>query len=185
VVTVDILHLVDRLEALLQDSWRIPLTSNLVVSEDEVLEIIDQMRVSIPQEVRQARRIQQERERILAQAQEEASRTLALAQERVEALAEQHEVVRAAEVQAQEIEARVGEEARLMRSEADDYVVEALEGLEGHLADLLTQVRNGLAVVRGKRAQSEGESAEPAPEGESEEPPSSGEKVEEADYVGD
>jgi cell division septum initiation protein DivIVA len=162
VVSIDILHLVDRLEALLQDGWRLPLTSNRFVSEDEVLEIIDQMRVSVPQEVRQARRVQQERDRILAQAQEEANRAVALAQERAESLAEQHEVVRTAEARAEEMMARAHQEAKTIRSEADDYVVEALEGLEGHLLDLLTQVRNGLAVVRGERTQAQVTGAEPA-----------------------
>jgi vacuolar-type H+-ATPase subunit H len=170
VVPIDILHLVDRLEALLQDGWRLPLTSNRVVSEEEFLEIIDQMRVSVPQEVRQARRVQQERDRILAQAQEEANRVVALAHERVEALAEQHEVVRAAEVRAEEITVQASQEAKTIRSEADDYVIAALEGLEGHLADLLTQVRNGLAVVRGERtpAQATGEESARLAPGESE-----------------
>jgi cell division septum initiation protein DivIVA len=185
VVTIDILHLVDRLEALLHESWRFPLTSNRFVSEDEILEIIDQMRVSIPQEVRQARRIQQERDRILAQAQEEASRTIALAQERVEALAGQQEVTRTAEARAREVEERAVEEARQIRSEADDYVMGGLERLEEQLVDLLTQVRNGLTVLRGERAQKEGGPAGPAPENGGEVRPGFGESVKEAELAGD
>jgi len=70
VIVIDILHLVDRLESLLNESRRIPLTSNRLVDEELFLNIIDQMRISIPEEIKKGKRIQQERGRIIAQANE-------------------------------------------------------------------------------------------------------------------
>jgi hypothetical protein len=64
---MDILHLVDRLETMITQSRLIPLTVYRLVDEDRALELIDQMRISIPEEVRKAKRIHQERDRVIAQ----------------------------------------------------------------------------------------------------------------------
>jgi len=79
---MDILHLVDRLEELFNESRVIPLTHSVVVDENRFMDIIDQMRVSVPDEIKKAQQINVQRDRILAQAQEEANRTLALAREK-------------------------------------------------------------------------------------------------------
>ena len=55
---MDILHLIDRLEALVEDSFHLPFTSNVIVQEDAFLDIIDQMRVTIPEEVKLAKLLQ-------------------------------------------------------------------------------------------------------------------------------
>ena len=73
---MDILYLVDRLENLIASSRRMPLVNQIIVKENDLFSIIDQMRISIPDEIKQARRIIQEKERILAQAQAEASNLL-------------------------------------------------------------------------------------------------------------
>ena len=65
---MDIQHLVDRLEEILNDSKQIPLTTNLMVDEDRIYRLVDQMRSAIPQEIKQAGRVNAERDRILAQA---------------------------------------------------------------------------------------------------------------------
>jgi hypothetical protein len=64
--------LVDRLEALLNKGWRVPLSAKTMIDEDEFLDIVDQMRIAFPEEIKQAKKIVQERERIITQAQEEA-----------------------------------------------------------------------------------------------------------------
>lgn len=145
---MDILHLVDRLEMLVNQGWRLPFTSNVVIQEDAFLDIIDQMRVSIPEEVKQAKRVSAERERVLEQAQEEADRIVGLAQEQVSSLADDHEIVKAAYVQAEEIIAQAHRSAQGVKSEADSYVMEVLSGLEEDLMRLLTTVRNGIRQVQ-------------------------------------
>jgi vacuolar-type H+-ATPase subunit H len=148
VITVDILHLVDRLEALINQSWRIPFTSNVVIHEDDFLDIIDQMRVSIPEEVKQARRVTAERDHVLEQAQQEADRIVALAQEQAGSLADDSEVMRSAYAKADEIVAQAERSAGDVKAEADVYVMEVLGGLEENLMRLLTTVRNGIRQVQ-------------------------------------
>jgi cell division septum initiation protein DivIVA len=148
VIIMDILHLVDRLEMLVNQGWRLPFTSNVVIQEDAFLDIIDQMRVSIPEEVKQAKRVSAERERMLKQAQEEADRIVALAQEQVTGLADDHEIVKAAYAQAEDVIAQAHRSAEGVKAEADSYVMEVLSGLEEELMRLLTTVRNGIRQVQ-------------------------------------
>src|SRR5437016_6236445 len=100
---MDILHLVDRLEEIFNAGRPIPFTHNLVVDEDRVLDLIDQMRVSIPEEVKKAQQVLAQRDRILAQAQEEAARTVQLAKEKVEQLVDRESVVMGAQTRAEQI----------------------------------------------------------------------------------
>ena len=148
---IDILYLVNRLESLLNEARRIPFTSNVIINENKYLDIIDQMRVAIPEEVKQARRIQQDRERIMTQAREEAGRIISLAQEQASRLLDEHELLKAAEARSEAIIEQGRNEAEALRIGADDYTIEVLTQLENHLTTLLTTVKNGLATLgRGR-----------------------------------
>lgn len=162
---MDILHLVDRLEELFNESRPIPLTHSVFVDEDRMLEIIDQMRISIPEEVKQAQQILAQRDRVLAQAQEEANRTIKLAKSKGEDIIARDAIVEAAQARAEQILAQARADAEAIRQEADDYVIEALANLESELTRLITQARNGIAKLTAERqqAQVEQEPEEPRP----------------------
>jgi len=155
VVDIEIQHLVDRLEALLNESWLIPLTSNRIINEEEYLDIIDQMRITIPAGIKQAKRIQQERERIIAQAQEEAERIVTLAREQAANLTNEHEILKAAEAKAEALLEQAQQQAEDIKADADDYVIEVLSELEEQLMVFLTTVRNGLKAVQRERGRRE------------------------------
>jgi F0F1-type ATP synthase membrane subunit b/b' len=144
---MDILHLIDRLEELFNESRPIPFTHNVVVDEDRMLDLIDQMRVAIPEEVKKAQQILAQRDRFLAQAQEEANRTIGLAREKSEQLVDQHSIVQAAHARAEQILAQARIDAENTKREADDWVVDTLSRLETQLDRYLTQVRNGMAAL--------------------------------------
>ena len=145
---MDILHLVDRLEELFNESRPIWLTHSVVVDEDRMLDLIDQMRVAIPEEIKKAQQIVTQRDRILAQAKEEANRTISLAREKVEKQLEDNEIIQAAKVRAVEIAKEAQQGAAVSQREADQYILETLTGLELHLDRLLTQVRNGVKTLQ-------------------------------------
>jgi hypothetical protein len=145
---MDILHLIDRLEEILNESRPIPLTHTVLVDEDKVLDLIDQMRVAIPEEVKKAQQVLAQRDRILAQAQEEANRTLALARERSEQLVERESIVQAAQVRASDVGAQEIARIKQIQDEADHYVLESLTHLEMELDRMITQVRNGIQTLQ-------------------------------------
>lgn len=152
---MDILHLVDRLEELLNQSRPLWFTHNVIVDEDKMLDLIDQMRVAIPDEVKKAQQLLAQRDRILAQAQEEANRTLAIAREKSEQLVERDAIVQAAQSRADQIVAQARLDIEGTRHEADDYVLESLTRLEMELDRLLSQVRNGIHTVQREKPQEE------------------------------
>lgn len=145
---MDILQMIDRLEELLNESRPLPFTHNVIVDEDRMLDLIDQMRVSIPEEVKKAQQILAQRDRLKAQAEEEANRTIARARERSEALVERDPIAQQAQVQAEQIIIKARQDADQIRLDADNYVVETLRGLEIEMDRALTQVRNGIRALQ-------------------------------------
>ncbi len=158
---MDILYLVDRLENLITSSKKMPLSSSLLVKESEILKIIELMRTAIPDEIKQARRIIQEKERILAQAQADASTLLARAREETERVMNREGLLRAAEArsqellreateQAKEISHQAQERAEQRRLGADAYAAETLRNLREHLLTIETEVsRHVLSIEKG------------------------------------
>jgi cell division septum initiation protein DivIVA len=145
---MDILHLVDRLEELFNDSRPIWLTHSVIVDEDRMLDLIDQMRVAIPEEIKKAQQIITQRDRILAQAKEEANRTIALAREKAEKQLEDDELIMSARVKAEQIVEQAQKDAAITQREADKYILETLTNLEMHMDRLLSQVRNGIKALQ-------------------------------------
>ncbi len=148
---MDILHLVDRLEEIFNAGTSIPLSHKLMVDEDRVLEIIDQMRVSIPEEVKKAQQVLAQRDRVLAQAQEEAARTVQLAKEKAEQMLGRDSMVQSAQIRVEQMMQAARTDAETIRAEADDYTLEVLTTLEAELVKSLSQARNGIAKIRQER----------------------------------
>ncbi len=152
---MDILHLVDRLEELFNESRSIPFTHSVVVDEDRMLDLIDQMRVSIPDEIKKAQQTNAQKDRLMAQAQEEANRTLALAREKGEQIVERDNIVQAAQTRAEQLLEQVREEASQTRRDADEYVMDTLHNFEIELERIIAQVRNGIRALQSDIQQNE------------------------------
>jgi len=148
VIIVDILHLIDRLEEEIDHGRRLPFTSTVVINEQRLWDIIDSMRISIPEEVERAQQVERERERILAQAREEAERIVALAREQAEELTSSHELMQNAQAEAEQIIARARSEAERFQREAESYALGVLKQLEEQLTRELQTVRNGIRLLQ-------------------------------------
>lgn len=157
---MDILHLVDRLEELINHSRSIPFTHNIIVDEDRMLDLIDQMRVAIPEEVKKSQQILSQKDRVMAQAKEEAARTLNIAKEKSEKLSDRDSIVQDSKKKASQIEDEAEMKAKKTQSEADEYVAETLTNLEIALERVLNQVRNGIYILEEDQKIPEGPPAE-------------------------
>jgi cell division septum initiation protein DivIVA len=142
---MDILYLLDQLEEVFGAGSRLPLTSRTLVDEQEVLDILDQIRVSIPEELKAARKLTQERDQVVADAQSEADQILrdadATAAERIG----EHHLVRLAETRAADIEDRAMRHAADIRREADAYALRVLQKLREQIAQVAQTVDRGIA----------------------------------------
>lgn len=163
------LHLIERLESLVAEGTRIPLSGRALIDEKEFLDIIDQLRVSLPEELRQARRVTQERERLLAESRSEAERVVHSAEQQAAFMLQDTELSKSAQRRAEllveqaqeqaaaimnEVERRaasVGDEAQRqaeeVRAGADAYARDVLHNLERELNRHILMVRNGLDML--------------------------------------
>lgn len=145
---MDILHLIDRLEELFNEGSSLPFLKKVAIDEDKLLDLIDQLRLSIPDEIKKAQSVLNQKERVLAQAQEEATRTITLAQEQAQKLVEKDLIVQDARRIADELIRKAEEETKLIKVEADQYAIDSLDHLEIELSKILAQVRNGMTALK-------------------------------------
>jgi F0F1-type ATP synthase membrane subunit b/b' len=127
----------------------------VIVDEDRMLDLIDQMRVVVPEEIKKAEQVLAQRDRLLAQAQEEANRTLAIAREKKEQILERDALVQAAHSRVDQIQSQALLDLETERKEADEYVMQTLTRLEMELDRYLTQVRNGIRTVKSQKTNPE------------------------------
>jgi vacuolar-type H+-ATPase subunit H len=152
---MDILHLVDRMEEIIKGSKRLPFGSLRLVDERRIWSLLDQMRISIPDEVRRAERVTREKERTIAQAHEEAERIVTLARSEAAQLTAEHVITQAADEQAASIRKRGEQEAGSIRAGADEYAFDVLCKLEQEMKRALTVIENGIRAIQVEREKRE------------------------------
>jgi cell division septum initiation protein DivIVA len=123
------------------------MTNSVVVDQVAALDLIDQLRVAVPEEVRQAKRVNEETSRLVERAQEEAERILARAQEQAAFLIEERELTRAAQIRSEQIIEDGRAEGEEIRRGADTYAASVLIKLEGECVKALQSIRRGLALL--------------------------------------
>ncbi|AEG14838.1 hypothetical protein Desku_1255 [Desulfofundulus kuznetsovii DSM 6115] len=146
---MELFHILNEMEEMIENSPRIPMTRRVMVDEDRLLDYLDRIRTTLPEELRQARWLLQEREKVLADTRKEAGRLLEDAQKQLEKRAEESEVVKKAQAMADEIVHKAEQVAREIKQGAREYADEILGGLEEELDKIMTQIRNGRAELRG------------------------------------
>jgi vacuolar-type H+-ATPase subunit E/Vma4 len=115
--------------------------------------LIDELRVAVPEEVRAAKRINSEGERIIEKAQEEAERIVARAQEQAAFLIDERGLTQQAEAESRRIIGEAEADAEEVRRGADEYAVDVLVGLEGDVVKTLQSIKKGIDLLDTRRAQ--------------------------------
>jgi cell division septum initiation protein DivIVA len=149
---MDVLVLIDKLDDLIHNAKRtmLPGSDQVRLDREEVYDILDQMRATIPEEIKQARWIVKERQEMLAEAKREAERIVKEARERQEQLISQEEVVKQAERSAEDIIEDARAREREIRLGAEDYADEILNTLEVNLSKFIAAVQRGRERLQGK-----------------------------------
>ncbi|MBA2347767.1 MAG: ATPase [Solirubrobacterales bacterium] len=147
---MDVLVLIDKLDDLVHNSKPIPLSDNVRVDKEEIYDLLDQMRATIPEEIKQARWIVKERQEMLAEAKREAERIIKEAREKQDDLIAQEEVTRQAERAAEDIVEDARAREREIRLGAEDYADEILSTLEVNLSKFIAAVQRGRERLQGK-----------------------------------
>ena len=148
---MDIQFLVERIEALVVNARKLPMTSQVILEQAAVLDLIDQMRVAIPEEVKSARRIVQESDRVVQKAREEGEQIIGAAQEQAAILLQDQSIIREAELRAGESEKAAQAKADETMRGADQYASDVLIRLESDLVKTLSIVKKSLEVLDERR----------------------------------
>ena len=152
---VTVVDVVDALEELVGSARRLPFTPSVVVNEEEILELVDRIRVSLPDDLVAARHTLDERDQMLERAEREVAETTARADEQAErvvrearahaaGLVDEHAIVAAATERAKALVDDAQRQADSERRAADDYAREVMQRLEEQLERWLGTVREGL-----------------------------------------
>lgn len=148
---MDIQFLVERLEALVVNARKLPMTNQVILEQAALLDLIDQLRMAIPEEVKQARRINQESDRLLARARDEAEQIIGAAQEQAALLLQDQSVLRQAETKAEEIEGKAQQKSEETMRGADQYAADVLVRLESDLVKTLSIIKKSLEVLEERK----------------------------------
>jgi cell division septum initiation protein DivIVA len=147
---MDVLVLIDKLDDTIHNAKPVPLTDQVRVDKEEVYDILDQMRATMPEEIKQARWIVKERQEMLAEAKRESERIIREAREEQVRLISEEEVVKQAERQADEIIEDARAREREIRLGAEDYADDILNTLEVNLTKFIAAVQRGRDRLQGR-----------------------------------
>jgi cell division septum initiation protein DivIVA len=136
---------------LIQNARHVPLSTQIMLNEDELMELIDQIRFNLPDEMKQANWTVSEQNRIMTEAHAEAARTMSRANERAEEAASEHEVLRRAERHATQVVKDAQAKSDQIIRDAEGYALEQLKQLEAHLGRTLVTVRRGVEALQASQ----------------------------------
>ncbi|MCK9268093.1 MAG: ATPase [Alkaliphilus sp.] len=148
---MNVLKLLEELEDIIENCSSIPFAQKVLVDKREILEIIKDIRIYLPDEIKQAQWVNEERQRILAEAQQEADTISEEANKHILSMIEQSEITKLANAQAEEIITQAQNNAKEMRLGAKDYVDSLLESVELDLTDLISTVRENRDELKGMK----------------------------------
>lgn len=147
--------MLDQLEEVLGGGSRVPLTSRTLVNEQEILDILDQIRVSIPEELKAARRLTEDRDQVIASAHAEAEQVRRDAEAQIAERVTEHSVARLAEQRAADIQERALQQAEDVRREADAYAYRVLQKLREQINQVAQTVDRGMGELQSRQVHEE------------------------------
>lgn len=139
---MEIFTLLETLEEALENGRGVPFSSKCLVEKEELLDIIKEIRLKLPDELKQAKWIKEERARIMVEAQKEADDIIKEAENRIISMIDEHEITRQAYEQKTQIIEMANEKAREISNGTKLYADNILEKAEVVLEDALKTIRN-------------------------------------------
>ena len=157
---MSIYRVIDKLEAYVKEGTVLPLKYR-VLSEERLMEFIEKMRSTLPEEVGRAKIISNNKDRVLREAQEKAQAIVSEVSDTHAQLIDQQEIVRQARLTAEIIMREAEEKAQKVRYGADAYAAQVLTDLDARLSTALGSVKKGIESLAGQRANAPAQTTQP------------------------
>ena len=139
---MEIFTLLETLEEMLENSKSIPFSTKGIINKEEMLDVIKEIRLKLPDELKQAKWVKEERQRILVEAQKEADDIVKEAENRIISMIDEHEITRKAYEQKAEIIETANEMSREISKGTKDYADSILSNIEAALQNALETIQN-------------------------------------------
>lgn len=146
---MDVLKLLDEIEDILEESSSIPFAGKIVVDKEELLEIIKEIRIKLPDEIKQAEWIKEERQRILVEAQNEADNIVNEARVHIEEMIDKDEITKKAKERAEEIIQKAQNHAKEIRIGAREYADQLLKEIQENLKGVIETLEDNRNELKG------------------------------------
>ena len=139
---MEILAILETLEDLVEKSVSVPFSGKCMIDREEILEIIKEIRLKIPEDIKQAKWVKEERQRILLEAQQEANNIVKDAESKISSLVDEHEITKKAYEQANEIVTTAQKNAKEIRMGTREYADSVLIKVEEILKEAYDVINN-------------------------------------------
>jgi vacuolar-type H+-ATPase subunit H len=134
---MEILAILETLEDVIEKCITVPFSGKSLVDKEEILEIIKEIRLKLPDDIKQAKWVKEERQRILLEAQKEANSIIQDAENKIASLVDEHEITKKAYEQANEIIANAQKNAREIRMGTREYADSILNKVQEIMKDTI------------------------------------------------
>ena len=139
---MEIFTLLDELEEYLEGARALPFTNKAVLDKEEILDIIKEIRLKLPDELKQAKWVKEERQRIIQDANKEAEELVKEAETKIISMIDDHEITRQAMAQKEEIIESANKVSKEISMGTREYADALLERLEEILSETLNVIHN-------------------------------------------
>ena len=145
---MEMFDLIEQVEDLLENGFTIPIIRKTLVDKQEVMELFEELRLNLPEEIKQAKWVKEERTRIISEAHQEAANIIKETEEQRKQMVEEHQITQKAYEQANEIIESAQKSARDIRLGARQYVENILTSLESRLTSQIEEIQAGREELR-------------------------------------
>ena len=135
---MEIIALIEKIEDIVEESSKIPMSNKVVVDKEEILDLIKDIRIKLPDEIKQASWIKEERQRILSETKNEANTIITDAKYQQESLINDHELTKMAQVKAEEIIESSKNNAYEVKSGTLEYCDDLIKKVQNDLQNIVT-----------------------------------------------
>jgi vacuolar-type H+-ATPase subunit H len=141
-IDMEIFTLLENLSELLESGTKVPFSSKVMVDIEELREILEDIRLKLPDEIKQARWVKEERQRIMSDAEQEAENLIKEAEQKIIAMVDEHVITKQALAQKEEIIESANKVSKEISIGTRDYADAILEKVEDVLRETMTVVHN-------------------------------------------
>lgn len=145
---MDILNLLERIEDIIEESSKFPLSNKVMIDKEEILEVINEIRLKLPDEINRASWVAKERQRILNEAQSEADELIEKVKEQQKFLVEDNEITKQAQKYAKQLIEEAEIKANDMKIGAYNYSDEILSKLQEKIREINSIIEQNREVLK-------------------------------------